>query len=147
MEERPLDSKGKPTNPVLHVAPRRHPAVHGGLWSVWHPKDDADAPALLSCSILTTDAVGKLQDVHDRMPLIMPFDHWGRWLDPDHLAPSALFRAPPEAIADAVDIREVSPLVNRIANNGPELLAGSNPCGRSSRTRCACRPCACRGSR
>ena len=31
------------------------------------------------------------------------------------------------AIADAVDIREVSPLVNRIANNGPELLEPVGP--------------------
>ena len=125
----PPDVKGKPTKIPFFMSPRDGTRLFmAGLWSVWHAKDDSGkeggaVPPLLSCSILTTDAVGKLTEVHDRMPLIMPFDHWDRWLDPDHLAPSALFRAPTEEIADAIDIREVSPLVNRVANNGPELLA------------------------
>lgn len=66
--------------------------------------------------------MGKLRDVHDRMPLIMPFDNWDAWLDPDHRAPDELFAAPAERLAEAIDIREVAPLVNRVANNGPELL-------------------------
>ncbi|MBD0022734.1 SOS response-associated peptidase [Gordonia pseudamarae] len=120
----PLDSTGKPTKVPFFMSPRDGTRLFmAGLWSVWHPTDDATAPPLLSCSILTTDAVGALREVHDRMPLIMPFDQWDRWLDPDHLAPSALFRAPSAHLADAIAIREVSPLVNRVANNGPELLA------------------------
>ncbi|NED60668.1 SOS response-associated peptidase, partial [Streptomyces sp. SID10244] len=54
--------------------------------------------------------------------LIMPFAQWDQWLDPDHTAPEGLFAPPTEEIADAIEIREVAPLVNRVANNGPELL-------------------------
>ena len=44
------------------------------------------------------------------------------WLDPDAAADPALLAPPDRRLADAIDIREVSPLVNRVANNGPELL-------------------------
>ena len=79
----PLDSKGKPTKIPYYMSPQDGTRLFmAGLWSVWHDKSDETAPPLLSCSILTTDAVGQLQEVHDRMPLIMPFDNWDAWLDP-----------------------------------------------------------------
>ncbi len=121
---RPGKSKGKPTKIPFFMSPKDGTRLFmAGLWSAWHDPTDPDAPPLLSCTILTTDAVGDLREVHDRMPRIMPYDSWDAWLDPDHPAPSELFAPPSDAIADAIAIREVSPLVNRVANNGPELLA------------------------
>ncbi|MFE0750171.1 SOS response-associated peptidase [Gordonia sp. NPDC058843] len=123
----PADSKGKPTKIPFFMSPQDGTRLFmAGLWSVWHPRADRDtpdqAPPLLSCSILTTDAVGDLQGVHDRMPLIMPYDSWDAWLDPDGRAPDELFAPPARSLVDAIAIREVAPLVNRVANNGPELL-------------------------
>ena len=119
----PPDAKGKPTKIPFFMSPADGTRLFmAGLWSVWHPKDDADAAPLLSYSILTTDAVGDLREVHDRMPLVMPFDSWDTWLDPDHRAPDQLFAPPAPEVAAAIEIREVSPLVNRVINNGPELL-------------------------
>lgn len=120
----PNDDKGKPTKVPFFMSPHDGTRLFmAGLWSVWRPKDaPKDAAPLLSCSILTTDAVGHLREVHDRMPLVMPYDNWDAWLDPDNTAPSELFAPPAEAVAEAIDIREVAPLVNRVANNGPELL-------------------------
>ena len=92
-----------------------------GLWSVW--KAAADAPPLLSCTIITTDAVGELAGVHDRMPLIVPADAWDAWLDPDAPADgavAALLTSPPDV--GGIELREVSTLVNSVRNNGPELL-------------------------
>lgn len=120
----PNDSRGKPTKIPFYMSPHDGTRLFmAGLWSVWRPKDadKSDAP-LLSCTILTTDAVGHLTEVHDRMPLIMPFGEWDAWLDPDATAPPGLLAAPSPDIAAAIDIREVAPLVNRVANNGPELL-------------------------
>ncbi|GAA1480029.1 SOS response-associated peptidase [Gordonia sinesedis] len=121
----PLDAKGKPTKVPYFMSPKDGTRLFmAGLWSVWRPKDAAreDDP-LLSCSILTTDAVGDLRGVHDRMPLIMPFEDWDAWLNPDDTAPDRLWQPPSAEVADAIDIREVAPLVNRVGNNGPELLA------------------------
>lgn len=94
-----------------------------GLWSVWRDRSVPDSAALLSCTVLTTDAVGELTKIHDRMPLPMPREHWDAWLDPDHPAPAELLETPtPESVADIL-ARPVSPLVNSVKNNGPELLA------------------------
>ncbi|MGW0037617.1 SOS response-associated peptidase [Gordonia sp. NPDC003376] len=119
----PPDAKGKPTKVPFFMSPHDGTRLFmAGLWSVWHDRTDPAAAPLLSCSILTTDAVGHLREVHDRMPLIMPFANWDAWLDPDHRAPSELLAPPSGEIAEAIDIREVPPLVNRVANNGPDLL-------------------------
>lgn len=94
-----------------------------GLWSTWRDPDHRDMDPLLSCTILTTDAVGDLTRIHDRMPLPMPREHWDAWLDPDHPAPHELLETPPPQWVSDIVARPVSPLVNSVRNNGPELLA------------------------
>jgi putative SOS response-associated peptidase YedK len=89
-----------------------------GLWSVWKPAKDASP--LLSCTIITTDAVGPLGEIHDRMPLIVSERDWDRWLDPDSPADLELLAAPPDV--HGIEMREISTLVNNVRNNGPELL-------------------------
>ncbi|WP_067659728.1 SOS response-associated peptidase [Nocardia harenae] len=98
-----------------------------GLWSVWRDRDVPDSAPLLSCTILTTDAVGELTKIHDRMPLPMPREHWDAWLDPDHPAPAELLATPDPAVVADIVPRAVSPLVNSVRNNGPELLAPVDP--------------------
>ncbi|HLS79477.1 MAG TPA: SOS response-associated peptidase [Nocardia sp.] len=98
-----------------------------GLWSVWRDRSQPKAPPLLSCAILTTDAVGELTRIHDRMPLPMPREHWDAWLDPDHPAPAELLAAPEEQAVRDILMRPVSTLVNSVKNNGPELLAEVDP--------------------
>ncbi len=99
------------------------PLFMAGLWSVWHPEKDA-AP-LLSCTIITTDAVGELAEIHDRMPLVVDQRDWDRWLDPDEPAAAELLSAPPDI--SGIDLREVSTLVNNVRNNGPELIEPAEP--------------------
>lgn len=106
------------------------PLLVAGLWSSWRPAPagrseatgglDEDAAPLLTCTVITTDAVGELASVHARMPLILAERDWDRWLDPDAPAPGGLLAAPPDIAGIAM--REVSTLVNSIANNGPELI-------------------------
>jgi putative SOS response-associated peptidase YedK len=94
-----------------------------GLWSAWKPAKDASP--LLSCTIITTDAVGELAGIHDRMPLIVAERDWDRWLDPDAPADLDFLAAPPSI--DGIDMREISTLVNSVRNNGPELLEPAEP--------------------
>lgn len=105
------------------------PILVAGLWSAWRP-DGAAAP-LLSATIVTTAAVGELGRIHHRMPLMLDESEWDRWLDPDQPASAELLGAPPDI--SAITIREVSRLVNRVANNSAELLdppdRGNHPVG------------------
>ena len=94
------------------------PILVAGLWSVWRP-DEASGP-MLTATIVTTEAVGDLVEIHNRMPLMLDENDWDRWLNPDEPAPEDLLAA--RADISAIGVREISRLVNRVANNGPELL-------------------------
>ncbi|MFD4181998.1 SOS response-associated peptidase [Rhodococcus sp. NPDC058514] len=100
-----------------------------GLWSVWHARDARESAPLLSATILTTDSVGALQTIHDRMPLILTPDRWQAWLDPDADAPADLLDPVDEAVAAGIEIRRVSDRVNSVRNDGPELIVPAGPAG------------------
>ena len=105
-----------------------------GLWEYWKPKDDPEnayPDGLVTAAVITTDAVGPLAQVHDRMPLVLPPSAWDAWLDPDRGpdddAVAALLAPPPADLVARMELRPVSPRVNNVRNNGPELLAELPP--------------------
>ena len=105
-----------------------------GIWEYWKPKEDPEGrypDGLVTASVLTTSAVGVLAQVHDRMPLLLPPHAWDAWLDPDTGAAddavAALLAPPAPELIARLELRPVSPLVNSVRNNGPELLAPVAP--------------------
>lgn len=117
---------GKEKEPFYMTAGEESLAF-GGIWESWRPKGDADAEPLITFSIITTDAAGQLTRIHDRMPLIVPKDHWAGWLDPDRPDVTDLLVPTPPDIVESLELRPVSNLVNNVRNNGPELLARVDP--------------------
>jgi putative SOS response-associated peptidase YedK len=100
------------------MTPRNgEPVVFGGLWSVWGPSGDR----LLTCSIVTTAAIGDLTSVHNRMPLMLSRDRWSAWLtataDLD-----GLLEPPTDADVEALEIRPVGVAVGDVRNDGPQLI-------------------------
>ena len=116
------DKKSRKT-PFLMYREDGEPLFMAGLWSVW--KSAKDAQPLLSCTIITTDALGELAEIHDRMPLVVPERDWDRWLDPDAAVDEELLARRPDV--HEIRMREVSTLVNNVRNNGPELLEPVDP--------------------
>lgn len=99
-----------------------------GIWTTWRDKAaDADAPPLVTCAVLTTDAVGPLAEIHERMPLLLPPSAWASWLDPDSADATALLGTPPGELIDALELRPVSTEVNSVRNNGPALVERYEP--------------------
>jgi putative SOS response-associated peptidase YedK len=49
-----------------------------GLWERWEKGDEP----VETCTILTTDANELMQSIHERMPVIIPPEQYGVWLDP-----------------------------------------------------------------
>lgn len=97
-----------------------------GLYSWWRDKDvaDDDDPAawLGSVTVLTTDAEPALQAVHDRMPVVLPAEHWATWLDrevPAGTALDLLGHLPPDRFSAV----PVSAAVGNVRNDSPALLA------------------------
>lgn len=92
-----------------------------GIFDRWI---SADGEIRESVAIITRDAIGDLAKVHNRMPLFLPRDRWGAWMDPE-LTEVERVRALMDIPKPDEHLRywPVSSLVNSIRNNGAELIA------------------------
>jgi len=107
-----------------------HPADGGtlsfaGLYEWWpDPAKDKDDPErwLWSAVIITTDAHGPAGEIHDRTPVMLPADRIDAWLDPARTDNGAVGEVLDGIEPPALQIRTVSREVNKVANNGPQLL-------------------------
>jgi len=80
-----------------------------------------------TAAIITTNASRDIANLHSRMPVVIAPDAYDLWLDCarcDALTASALLTPAPERLFEAY---EVSPAVNRTANEGPELIEPVRP--------------------
>jgi putative SOS response-associated peptidase YedK len=105
---------------AYYMAPRDSSVLaFAGIWTMWREQ-------LLTCSVLTTAALGGPAEVHDRMPLILPRQRWSQWLAGDGGAPE-LLRPMSPAELEAIEVRPVRPDVGNVRNNGPHLLTAPEP--------------------
>jgi putative SOS response-associated peptidase YedK len=96
------------------------PFAFAGVWAIWGDPDTAER--LYTASILTGPPNELVAPIHDRMPIILDPSDWDAWLDPD--TPDAALRAALRpAPATGMRIHAVSPAVNNVRSQGPELLA------------------------
>ncbi len=95
------------------------PFAMAGLWERWRRPDGNDVE---SCAIVTCGANGLLRPFHHRMPVILPADDFGRWLDPaenDSRTLQPLLRPYP---GGAMKIHPVSVHVNNLRNDDPRCV-------------------------
>ncbi|MDQ3304472.1 MAG: SOS response-associated peptidase [Actinomycetota bacterium] len=105
--------------------PEGEPLALAGLWERWRPRGregGEEGEAIVSAAVITTTANETLAPLHDRMPVVLAPEAWEAWLDPgkadlEELA-ALLVSAPDELLAAVA----VSPLVNKVANDGPALV-------------------------
>lgn len=86
-----------------------------GLWESW--TDPAGEP-MHSYTIVTTGPNATMAGIHDRMPVILPREHYDAWLDVTRPADAALALLRP-APDDALEAYPVSRQVNSPAVNEP----------------------------
>lgn len=113
---------GRPDKQPFYITPEDGSTLaFAGLWEFWRPPS---GEPVVSCTILTTDPVGELAAIHDRMPLILPAADWDAWLDPtlDGRAVAALLSPPEAALIAQLELRPVSKRVGNVRNDDPQLL-------------------------
>ncbi len=98
------------------------PLAMAGLYEVWSPPE---GERLWTCTVVTTAAADDLGHIHDRTPLLVPRQAWGRWLDPSVEDPGTDLLVP--ATSGVLDAWPVSPAVGNVRTNGPELVVPLEP--------------------
>ncbi|MQA25370.1 MAG: SOS response-associated peptidase [Micromonosporaceae bacterium] len=135
--QRPDD--GGPVQPY-YLTPRHGGVLtFAGLWEIRSapgsgdagssPRPGAASPGgrMITCTILTTAALGDLRMVHDRMPLALGEDRWAAWLGADGApAPAAeaaeLLRPPGLEWVSEIELRPVGKAVGDVRNNSTALI-------------------------
>jgi putative SOS response-associated peptidase YedK len=124
-EWRVIDGESGPRKQPMYMTPEDgHGLAFAGLYEFWR---GGEGPTLTTCTIITSPAQGALTDVYDRMPLLLPTTSWARWLDPSVPDPADLLVPWDEASGERLELRPVSTAVNKVDNNGPELVVAAEP--------------------
>jgi putative SOS response-associated peptidase YedK len=126
----PVDSfyewkrEGTVRQPYRVVREDGRPLALAGLWAGWRdPTSDPESPIVVrTFTIVTTTPNGALADLHDRMPVIVPDDAWGRWLDPAPSDTGELLGLLQPTDEIALRVHAVSRAVNDVRRDGPELI-------------------------
>lgn len=92
-----------------------------GFAGLWDRRERDDEATLESATILTCEPNELLEALHDRMPVMLPPDAYGAWLDPSRSTDELedLLRPYPE---EEIVAYPVSRRVNKTSNDGPELV-------------------------
>lgn len=100
--------------------------LFAGLYEAWQKEQGAWETTF---TILTTAANAVLESYHDRMPVILADRDADDWMDPRAPSPRALKRLLVPAADDLLIATPVSPEVNNVDNDSPDLL---QPAGQMS---------------
>jgi len=90
-----------------------------GLWESWK---SPEGKTIYSCSVITTQPNELVQDIHDRMPVILKPEDEKKWLDPSISDTSKLQPLLKPLEPSLMEAYEVSPLVNSPKNNSIQLI-------------------------
>ena len=103
-----------------------HLLLFAGLYEAWQKEQGVWETTF---TILTTSANAVLESYHDRMPVILADRDADDWMDPRAPSPRALKRLLVPAPDDLLIATPVSPEVNNVDNDSPDLL---QPAGQMS---------------
>lgn len=117
-EWKSADGKKTKTPFFIHMKDRK-PFAFAGLWDSWNGPDGSH---IRSCTIITTEPNELMSMIHDRMPVILHTRDYAKWLDPSPQTPDQLLPLLKPFPADMMDAYPVSTLVNKPANDIPELV-------------------------
>ena len=96
-----------------------------GLYDFWKPEAVGGAgenPWQLTFTIVTTTPNALIEPIHDRMPAVIPPEAIDAWLDVRNVSAEDAARLLTPAPDDLLVARAVSPRVNSVKNDSPDLL-------------------------
>lgn len=108
--------EGGPKQPWFMTSVDGGPFLMAGLWEHW----DKGETRLETCTLLTAEARGAMREVHHRMPVILPLESLGPWLQAEGAdgGLGVLDRLP----VAQLHMQPVSRAVNSPAHEGADLI-------------------------
>lgn len=93
-----------------------------GFAGIWESRNAEDGTEIGTCSVLTTSSNDLIQPIHNRMPVILPPDEYGFWLDKNVQHSIELQRFYQPYPSDLMVVHEVPDLVNNPRFDGPSCI-------------------------
>jgi putative SOS response-associated peptidase YedK len=104
------------------------PTLFAGLFEHWRdPNGPADAAPLATCTIITTEPSVDMDDIHDRMPVVLDANDVETWLNIRVHAPDERVHLLRPAPRGTLTHYAVGATVGSVKNDGPELIAPVEP--------------------
>jgi putative SOS response-associated peptidase YedK len=97
----------------------KQPFAFAGLWEQWQSPEDEK---ITSCTIVTTEANELLQQIHNRMPVILSSSDYEKWLDPQLHQTELLKELLHPFEAEKMMMTAVSTKVNNPLHTSPECI-------------------------
>lgn len=113
-----------------YAVTRKHSDGDDGLYAMAGIVDEwagADGSFLSTLAILTQEADGKIAQIHNRMPIVVPPDHYANWLDVRRVEPHQALEPLRVPQPNAWTLWPVDLTVNKGTVEGPNLLKPAAP--------------------
>ena len=102
--------------PVFITLPDKKPFAFAGLWETWQDKADPGS-VYRSCTIITREAAGGLQKIHNRMPMVLGLEAYAEWMEPGNDRVESLLEILSSGAVTEFTYYPVSKQVNAVRNN------------------------------
>lgn len=110
--------RGSKKQPFLFQKKDGTPYGYAGLWETWKKGDQP----VVSCTIITTTPNKLVEDIHDRMPVILQNRYIENWLNPEYDHVDRLKAMLEPYPADAMVRYPVSSIVGSPTNDTPKCV-------------------------
>jgi putative SOS response-associated peptidase YedK len=107
------------------------PLAFAGLWETWTGPNGEE---METAAIITTEANREMAQIHHRAPVIVPPEAFDFWLDTQNVDAKTAAAVIAPAPNGSMELYEISPAVNRVANDSPALLEPVSTDGASAAT-------------
>lgn len=116
-------TEGKVKTPSFFTRSDGHPLVFAGLREWWR---SPAGEVIRSATIITTTSGPDMDDIHDRMPVVLERETWDHWLDPAVATRDELEGLLVPARAGTLIHHQVGRAVGNVRNDGPELIGSAD---------------------
>ncbi len=108
-------AKGETPLPWYVTRSDDRPIVFAGIWQDWGQGDTR----LSTCAVVTCDANEDMAPIHDRLPVVLDQEDWGKWLGEEGKGAALLMKPIAEG---RLRFARVSTKINSNRAQGPELI-------------------------